>query len=395
MTGSLGIIALVPDEWRGIVTSRHCVLPRLARYYPVVWVEPARNWREFFKPWQASFLATDRWSEPCPSLSVLTAGWQHPDFFRTGPIRTATLRSRLALARARLVDRGATRIALYIWRDEFAEALDLVDHDFSVYHVDDEYSFSAQDLPTSEREVNLLRRVDQVIVHSKALFDKKGGVNPNTTLIPNGVDYRSYSTPREEPADMASIAHPRIGYAGVVKKHMDFELLIRLATARPQWSFVIVGMITNIEGKERQVATLRRMRNVHFLGGKPARELPAYIQHFDVCLMCYEVNGYTRYIYPLKLYEYLASGRPAVSSPIGPVQDFSDVVSIADGDDEWLTAIEHGFDEGARDGIAASARQAVARASDWEIRVERIAAVFALAGAVESPKRPGLLQAAL
>jgi glycosyltransferase involved in cell wall biosynthesis len=387
---SLGIIALVPDDWSGIVAVRHQVLRRLANYYPVVWVEPARNWREFFNPSGQRFLAGDHWSEPSPSMEVLTTGWLHPGFHRPGWLGAASLRSRLALARKRLVARGATRIALYIWRDEFADALDLVAHDFSCYHVDDEYSFSDKDRPNSAREMNLLRRVDQVIVHSPALFDKKGGVNPNTTLIPNGVDFRLFSTPHAEPADIASIAHPRVGLAGVIKKQLDFDLLIRLARARPQWSFVLVGPVTNVEGKEQQVATLRQMRNVHFLGGKPAHDLPAYIQHFDVCLMCYQLNDYTRYIYPLKLNEYLASGRPAVSSPIETVRGFAHVVAIAKDEAEWLAAIELGLGE---DGTAAPARRAVARTSDWDALVEQIARLFTSTRAAARRQQPQLQQA--
>ena len=199
-SGSLGIIGLVPDDWGGIVTLRHQVLRRLAKYYPVVWVEPARNWREFLKPSGPRFFAADQWSEPSPSMEVLSTGWLHPNFYRSGWLRVTGLRSRLSFARKRLVARGATRITLYIWRDEFADALDFVAHDFSCYHIDDEYTFSDRDAPNSTREMNLLRRVDQVIIHSPALFKKKGGINPNTVLIPNGVDFRLFSTPQEEPA---------------------------------------------------------------------------------------------------------------------------------------------------------------------------------------------------
>ena len=173
-SGSLGIIALVPDDWGGIVTLRHQVLRRLAKYYPVVWVEPARNWREFLKPSGPRFFAADQWSEPSPSMEVLSTGWLHPNFYRSGWLRVTSLRSRLSFARKRLVARGVTRITLYIWRDEFADALDLVAHDFSCYHIDDEYSFSDKDRPSSAREMDLLRRVDQVIIHSPALFEKKG-----------------------------------------------------------------------------------------------------------------------------------------------------------------------------------------------------------------------------
>jgi glycosyltransferase involved in cell wall biosynthesis len=371
---SLGIIALVPDNWNGIVTVRHHVLERLAKYYQVVWVEPPRDWRKFFTPSGPNFLAADRWSQASPSMDVLTTGWRHPHFHRPGWFSALSLKSRLSLARKRLLAGGATRIALYIWRDEFADALDLVSHDFSCYHVDDEYSFSDDDRPNSIRETNLLRRVDQVIVHSHALLGKKGGVNQRTALVPNGVDFRLFSTPDREPSDMSPIPHPRIGYAGVIKKQLDFDLLIRLARERPDWSFVLVGPVTNVEGKEQQLETLHRLRNVYFLGVKPAKALPGYIQHFDACLMCYEVNDYTRYINPLKLHEYLASGRPVISSSIEAVRRFANVVSIAENDKEWVQAIEHGLNEA--DGAGATARRDASLANDWDVLVERIAGFF-------------------
>jgi glycosyltransferase involved in cell wall biosynthesis len=379
ISSSLGIVALVPDDWGDTVTVRHQVLSRLAKYYKIVWIGRARNWRTFLSPSSARFLAADRWSEPTPSMEVLTSGWLHPNFHRPAWLSRASLRSRLSLARERLLGRGATRIALYLWRDEFAGALDLVDHDFSCYDIDDEYSFSDTDRPNSPQEMNLLRRVDQVIIHSSALFDKKGGVNPNTALIPNGVDFQLFSTPHQEPPDIARIAHPRVGYAGVIKRQLDLDLLLRLARVRPQWSFVLVGPVGNVEGKEQQIATLRQMSNVHFVGGKPVHDLPAYVQHFDVCMMCYDVNDYTKYIFPLKLNEYLASGRPTVSSPIAAVRRFAHVVKIAGNDSEWLAAIELALGEAVSDRSAAQARQAVAQASDWGMLVERIARLFAAA----------------
>jgi hypothetical protein len=201
MTGdsSIGVIALVPDDWQGIVMARHQVLSRLAKHFPLVWVEPPPNWRDCLKPSSSRFLARDQWSEPTPSLDVLRSGCLHPGFYRPSWLAAATLRSRLSIARRRLIRRGVTRIALYIWRDEFADALDLVEHDFSCYHIDDEYSFSDTEVATSERERMLLERVDQVIVHSRKLLEKKGNVNPHTALIPNGVDFLHFAKPHLEP----------------------------------------------------------------------------------------------------------------------------------------------------------------------------------------------------
>jgi glycosyltransferase involved in cell wall biosynthesis len=372
---AVGVIALVPDAWQDVVMARHQVLRRLAQHFPLIWIEPPPHWRDCLSPSSARFMAPDRWCQPAPQLDVLSPGFRHPNFHRPSWLAEVCLRSRLSVARRRLVARGATRIALYIWRDEFADALDLVDHDFSCYHVDDEYTFSDLEKPNSPREIALLERVDQVIVHSKALYEKKGKFNAHTALIPNGVDFARFSEPAPEPADISTIPHPRIGYAGVVKKQLDLELMARLARARPSFSFVLVGPIMNVSGKEREIAELRKLPNVHWLGGKPATALPSYVQHFDVCIQCYEINDYTRYIYPLKLNEYLATGRPTISSPIDAVKGL-DVVTIARSEREWLAAVDQALSDAASTSAAIEARRAFARANDWDGLVDQIANLF-------------------
>jgi len=116
--------------------------------------------------------------------------------------------------------------------------------------------------------------------------------------------------------------------------------------------------------------------NVHWLGEKPVGSLPSYVQHFDVCMQCYEVNAYTRYIYPLKLNEYLATGRPTISSPIDAVQALTGIVTIAHSDAEWIAAIDEGLTKAANTSTAAEARRAVARTNNWDELVDRIAKLF-------------------
>jgi glycosyltransferase involved in cell wall biosynthesis len=136
---------------------------------------------------------------------------------------------------------------------------------------------------------------------------------------------------------------------------------------------VLVGPVLNVSGKEAIVEQLRAAPNVHFLGARPATQLAAYMQQFDVCLMCYELNNYTRYIYPLKLHEYLATGRPVVSSALESVKEFTPAVAIAASDDEWLAAIEAGL--GPEDAGAATPaiRQSIAEQHDWRRLTEIIA----------------------
>ena len=149
-----------------------------------------------------------------------------------------------------------------------------------------------------------------------------------------------------------------------------------LARERPNHSFVLVGPVLNVSGKERELAELKRLPNVHMLGKKPAEMLPAYVRYFDVCLMCYELNDYTRYIYPMKLNEYLATGLPVISSPIDSVLAFRDVVSIAGSDAEWLAAIDGSLKASMRAEKAIADRRTVAQSNDWNVLVNEIAQLF-------------------
>src|SRR5262245_3067415 len=138
---SVGVVALVPDAWEDIVMPRHQVLKRLARHFPVVWVDPQKGWREYFMPSGRHFFERDRLHSPSPGLEIFTPVFRHPAVLRPRWLHAESLKSIWSAARRRLLNRGAKRVVLYLWRDEFAAALDAVEHDFSCYHLDDEYSF--------------------------------------------------------------------------------------------------------------------------------------------------------------------------------------------------------------------------------------------------------------
>ena len=376
MALKIGVIALVPDDWDSMWMPRQQILTRLARYFDILWIEPAKGWHDYWTPAGRSILQSRAIREIAPQFTVMTPGCMLPRFYRPAWLRRAVFGRTLQLARRYLQRRGASQIALYIWRYEFAEALELVPHDVSCYHVDDEYSFSEVDVPKDPREIRLLTAADQVIVHSTRLLETKGGINPRTALIPNGVDYRAFSAKVEDPSDLAPVPHPRVGYIGVIKKQLDLHLLARLVRARPAWSFVLVGPIGNVSGKEDPVAELRALSNVHFLGSKPVERLAAYTQHMDVCLMCYEVNDYTNYIYPLKLHEYLAAGRPTVAAPIASVLEHADVVTLARTDEEWLLGITRALGVDASTPLEIERRRERARHFDWDDLADKVADLF-------------------
>lgn len=361
----IGIVTLVPHEWHGPWSTRQYLIDRLARYFPIAWVDPPRGWRESLArivhatPGDSSLAA-----DPSDAIMIHDPKWL-PKLYRPRAVAELFDRLRLVGAAKRLRQRGCRRIVLYLWRPEFAPALDLMPHDFSCYHIDDEYTFSVTEKPIEAGEERLIRRAGQVIIHSPALLEKKGHLNPRTMFVPNGVDYSAYATPRPEPADMRDIPHPRVGYTGIIKAQMDFPLLIELARRHSDWSFVFVGPRGNITGQESSLAELVRLPNVHMMGGRPVTDLPAYVQHFDAGMLCYVVNDYTKYIYPLKMHEYLASGLPVVSSPIRTLQDFTHIVTLASSSDEWSRALAAALEPSALSRESVRARQEVARSFDW------------------------------
>lgn len=284
--------------------------------------------------------------------------------------------------------RGCTKIVLYLWGLEFADALELP-HDLSLYNVSDEYSFSSTEIAVSPEERSLLESVGQVFMISPALMEKKGHFNRHTDFLPAGVDYWKYAAPRPEPEEMRQIPHPRVGYVGHLKRMLDWSLLLELSARHPQWSFVFVGPKSPHPEIDAAYNEMSRRPNVHFLGGRPAERLGEYIQHFDVCTMPYVVDDYTKYIYPGKMHEYLASGNPVVSAPVRSVQEFKGVIEVAGDAEEWSKAIERSLTEQENTDNRRASRQAVARQYDWDGLVGKVAAIIAKRLDLPAPDHSG------
>lgn len=362
----VGIISLVPERWGEPWTTRHHVLTRLARYFHVVWVDPAPYWRVVgLRDLIGGVFRGLKEREPRSGMFVLRANPLQPRVYRPELVSEWVRRRRLKRASELLRQSGADTQVLYLWRPEHAQAMDLINHSVSCYHIDDEYSFSPVEQPLDETELALIRRVDQVFVQSHPLLKKKGGLNTSTAHAPNGVDYAAYSKVTAEPRDLAGIPHPRIGYVGVIKKQLDLRLIVELAERRKDWSFVFVGPVLTIGDQSAHLARLQAMANVYLLGSKPVDSLPAYTQHLDVCLLCYKVDAYTDMIYPLKLNEYLATGRPVVGSRIDALEGLADVLALASSADEWHAAIEESLAPHANAVELVERRRAYARRHDW------------------------------
>jgi glycosyltransferase involved in cell wall biosynthesis len=374
--GEVGVIALVPDRWGPCWQARHQIATRLACYFQVVWVDYPPAWQESVR-WVARRSQVWQPAETPAGFQVYRSSARSPNLGRPAWLRRWLLRERLQKVHRLLRDRGCSKIVLYLWRPEFADSLNLVDHQLSVYHIDDEYSFSPMEREQDAAEAQLIRTVDQVFIHSQAMMEKKGKLNINTQLVPNGVDYQKYSTPAPEPAEFRSIPKPRVGYTGNLKRMLDWQLLLELSKMHPEWSFVLIGrMLPHVEVQEIH-GELSRSRNIYVIGPQPSEVIPSYVQHLDVCIMPYKLDDYTKYIYPLKLHEYLASGNPVVGSPIASLQAFREVVLLANGSDEWSSMLTRALSSRENTSERRTTRQQVAAGYDWDLLVGKLAAILA------------------
>jgi UDP-galactopyranose mutase len=166
-----------------------------------------------------------------------------------------------------------------------------------------------------ERE--LFDMADVVFTGGQSLYESKKQQHQNVYLFPSSIERAHFAKARraiEEPADQKHIPHPRLGFYGVIDERLDIELLDKVAQLRPNWHFVMIGPVVKIDP-----ASLPRHANVHYLGQKSYQELPAYLATWDVAMMPFARNESTRYISPTKTPEYLAAGKPVVSTSIKDV----------------------------------------------------------------------------
>ncbi|HEX8533729.1 MAG TPA: glycosyltransferase, partial [Allosphingosinicella sp.] len=212
----------------------------------------------------------------------------------------------------------------------------------TVYDCMDElanFRFAPPTLLDLERE--LFATADVVFTGGYSLYEAKKDRHPNVHPFPSSVDRAHFAQARaasEGPADQAQLPKPRFGFYGVIDERMDLELIGAVADAHPEWSIVMVGPIVKIDPAE-----LPRRANIHYVGGKRYEELPHYLGGWDVALMPFAINDSTTFISPTKTPEYLAGGRPVVSTPIKDVgRHYGDLdaVFIADGAEAFIAACE-------------------------------------------------------
>jgi UDP-galactopyranose mutase len=239
--------------------------------------------------------------------------------------------------------------------------------EFVVYDCMDELSaFRNAPRQLIQREHALLKTAQVVFTGGPSLYRAKRDRHPSVHCFPSSVDaahYRAGCDPANDHSMQRELAHPRLGYFGVIDERIDLPLLAALADAKPEWQIVMVGPVVKIDP-----ADLPRRPNIHYFGQQDYRDLPKFIAGWDVCLQPFALNESTRFISPTKTLEYMAAEKPIVSTPITDVvEPYGGIVYIADSHAAFIEACEKALseDEAAREHRLRGMRSTLARTS-WD-----------------------------
>jgi glycosyltransferase involved in cell wall biosynthesis len=277
----------------------------------------------------------------------------------------------------------------------FSRALDV---DLTVFDAMDELSkfkFAPEHLLELEQE--LIDKADIVFTGGSSLYEAKKDRHDSVHCFPSSVDRVHFAKARArqfDPADQEDLPRPRLGFYGVIDERFDTELLDQVAAMRPDWSFVMVGPVVKISDED-----LPKRPNIHYLGGKTYAELPAYLSGWDVALMPFAMNESTQFISPTKTPEYLAGGKPVVSTPVKDVvrhYGHLEGVKIASTAEEFVAGCDEALElsRNPESGWLAEA-DLMLSATSWDTVQARMAGLIGdLLGTRTATGQPALLVAA-
>lgn len=247
-----------------------------------------------------------------------------------------------------------------------------------IYHVSDKYDANRMDHATSTNVIadmhdDLLARADLVYYSGRKLFEEERARHPEISgkakLLEQGVDFDHFAsaTSREwtPPADIAGVPHPRLGYFGAIESWLiDQELIRYVSRERPGWHWVFLGLRGSPLGIES-------LGNVHYLGSKPYSEMPVYAAAFDVCVLPWvSDNEFVSYGSPIKVREYLATGKPVVITPIYEYEHLDGILRVSRGRNDFISKVEDALNKDSAD--MREARQQAVKASTWDARAEEV-----------------------
>jgi glycosyltransferase involved in cell wall biosynthesis len=247
-----------------------------------------------------------------------------------------------------------------------------------IYQVSDKYDANQMDHATAssviaEMHNDLLARADLIYYSGRKLFEEETAqhaeIAGKARLLEQGVDYDHFASATSQewtqPEDIASVPHPRLGYFGAIEPWLiDQELIRYVSSKRPEWSWIFVGL-------RASPLDIESLANVHYLGSKPYSSMPQFAAAFDVCVLPWVTdNEFVNYGSPIKVREYLATGKPVVITPIYEYERLDGILRVFRGYDDFIAKVEDALKNDSADKRAA--RQQAVKKSTWDARAEEV-----------------------
>ncbi len=377
------------EDWGAHPSSTQHLIRRLARDYRILWVNsiglrrPRLCLRDLRRV--AEKLRNMRQPVTAQALPASPAGLQivQPRVLSWPGNPLARQLNRLLLGRQlrqAMAAMGMQRPLLWSSLPSAVEVLDLLDPAAVIYYCGDDFAALAgvDHAAVQYQEQQLVARADLVLAASSTLQARFPAAK--TRLLAHGVDARPFASDYPRPADLPS-GKPIMGFYGSLSSWLDIDLLLAVARALPHWNLVLIGPL------QCNLDALLQLPNVHWLGPRSHSQLPAYVQHWQVSLLPFLDNAQIRACNPLKLREYLASGKPLVSTDFPALAGYRQHVRVAQGAPDFIRAIAqagldapaqapqwleqlHSWSEVRQLADARQARQASVAGDSWEVRAE-------------------------
>ena len=378
-TGKFGIVVFSHLRWGFVWQRPQQFLSRFAKKHKILFVE-----EPFFdvKDGQEAYVAMHK---VMPNVSV--AAPHMPASMNKHPSLPETLRKLVHEAIEGVNDAGEfDRPLLWYYSPmDSSWSLGHFENRGIVYDSMDELSqFSGAPRALVDNEARLMKYADIVFAGGYELSLKKKQKHNNVHFFGCGVEFEHFNKAQDPntvvPPDIDFMGRPILGWFGVVDERVDYQLVGHIARERPDWSIAMVGPVVKVDPN-----LLPHAPNLFWLGGRDYQQLPNYARAFDVCMMSFAINAATEYINPTKALEYLATGKPVISTPVKDVvRQWSDLVDIAKAGDDFIKAAERALINPDRERIARGLEKA--RSCSWENTVKSMQSL--IADAIKPEQRP-------
>jgi glycosyltransferase involved in cell wall biosynthesis len=396
VTTDCDILILSTQDWDALPTRKHHWARKFAaRGNRVLYVEQQMHWLGWLVDFRRQFRRVWRWlsgpRQVSERLWVFTLPVVLPFFQMFALINALNNRLLAPVLRWALRRIGFKDIVLWAYTPHAAGLVGRLGEQFMVYECVDEFSATrglvrGETVTALERQ--LLRMADRVIVTHPSLLRSKTVRDRRPVLVPNGADINHFAragAPGTRPAAaVAALPRPVVGFHGWIQYWIDFDLIAHSARKHPEWSFALIGPVEPLA----RVDKVRGLTNVHFLGKQPYERMPEFLAGFDVCINPFVLGELADAVSPIKLYEYLASGKPVVSVDMPAAREFSDLITLVRTPEQFVRALEDVLFR-AQNGIiaaGAAARRQAAGGFSWDARFQQVEEQ--LEGAlVERPRR--------